>query len=596
MAELDHFTVADCEALHRVGTVTAVNSVARTLDVEIGEVVHEEVAVHYHCDSEWASHSHPHSNSECDRMLAAFTVGDEVLVLCDEDERPLYVMGFLEAPKRCDPIIVLVKQVGESYDWWYYDPVSQQGYHEDPVAPDPMTPEIVTKWWACEGLEEVEYYTRATPGLSVIDTQACQDSCGLINFDDEECCEAPASAPDDPLTWDNCPCGGTWDSSDERCEGSVECGGFSETRYLPGCSSTQSRTANNMRTCPLGSSWNLSFGSLVEGIEVGPRIQYTGFEAKSICTASEAVCGPYVRNKRCCDGWDEEAQVCTGGWDPYGCGQECHDEQVCTGWAAGPPGAVWRWSVMSETGGPIPSGCVVLETEAKQANYSTESASLVTKIVLGERETRFEGGWNQYISAVAELAYIKKRVGYTNACQSCEEGTITEAGYDHASYSFSELSYGVGGWRTVVASDGRIAILIPELSLSCAATYNDGVESGEIASTTTALLRVVDDEGEIDFELIGAEQNYAIGALPYVRDDLGIKPNCYPRELPLDIDIRGFHWHELHDQILVGFVLKGEFDATLIKKEGGLWVKDPLTAFKDWVEANSLEDHTIYLH
>lgn len=48
MGFLDRNDVPECDALHRIGVVTAVNDLSRTLDVTIGGTPHADVAVHYH--------------------------------------------------------------------------------------------------------------------------------------------------------------------------------------------------------------------------------------------------------------------------------------------------------------------------------------------------------------------------------------------------------------------------------------------------------------------------------------------------------------------------------------------------------------------
>lgn len=118
MGFFDKGTIAECEALQRQGTVTAVNTLPRTLDIDIGGIVYEAVDVHYHCDNEWKDHSHPHSYTERGQMMSAFEVDDAVLVLCKDNGDPLYVMGFVGNPKPCGgPFLLPVITVVGKDEW-----------------------------------------------------------------------------------------------------------------------------------------------------------------------------------------------------------------------------------------------------------------------------------------------------------------------------------------------------------------------------------------------------------------------------------------------------------------------------------------------
>ncbi len=599
MGLFDKNTVAECDALFRAAEIKAIDKENLVFNLEIAGILHGDVPVHYHCSDGWKTHSHPHTPAEQTQMMAAFAVDDQVLVMCDEDGKPLYVKGFLENLKACFPIIALFKQVGENYDWWFYDLNAEAGYHEDPGVAFPAIPQIITKWWSCEGLEVAEYYTKATPTLQIVDTAACLDACGLAGFDDEACCEGSEPAANDLMEWHSCPCGGDWDPFDSQCSDGVNCPGMgdpiAESIILPGVGSSQNRTGNYVRSCPLGMAYGLVVGPLQEIIEVGPRIQNTGSEGRNVCSVSGSTCGPYVRNKRCCEGWNEDTLKCDGMYDPYGCGDECNGIYECTGWTLGPPGAVWRWSIRGGSGEILSGGCIEYEQRVKTANYSTETCPLVTKIAVGERQAEFVGFWDQYISVLGAMGYTRAKAGYSNNCQSCTPGILEEDSYNHAGYSFSEQSFGAGGWRTVVTSDGRFAVLIPQLDIAVEAETQNGNVSGSIISTTTMLFRIVDDD-EHEYEMGEAGQNYTFLSLPETRSDLGIAPNCYPRaNLPYGVDLVGFHWHETHDQILLAFIFNGEFQASLFRKEEGAWVQDELAAFRDWVGTMGLTDHTMFL-
>jgi hypothetical protein len=599
MANLDKTTVPECEALPRSGTITAIDSVNHMMDVQIGETLHEAVPVHYHCVNDWKNHTHPHTASEQTQMLAAFKVDDQVLVLCNDEGIPLYVTGFLENPKSCAPIIALFKLIGEEYDWWFWDLNENVGYHQNPNAALPPTPEIISKWWSCEDLEEVEYYTRATPALQAVDIQGCGDECGLINFDNGECCDAPAGADDDNDEWYLCPCGGVGQGSTYNgtiCKKMVGCSagcepGTQELNYA-GAKSTQNRTGNQSTTCPLGHSWGVNIGSLSERIDIGPRVSIAGGEASDVCTLTDAQCTTQSVLFACMD-FDPGECACTTWYDPQFVGYECGSEH-CSGWWQHANGYYHKWWFGAFGHGTTFQGCIDYSREQKSGSYGTLSAGVVTRVAVGEKETIFDGSWSQYTfggtSAEGDFTH-----GWTTTCITCSDsGELGEAA-QKGEYAFSETSYGIAGWSTVALDDGRFAVLIPMLVLSASAVSDDDSTTGSITSTTEALLRIVEaDEKEFGF---GEESsNYALIGMPGSRDDLGIKPNCYPRDIPLDINLRAFHWHELYDWILTAFVMGGVYKAGIAKKIDNAWQLEELAAFKAWVAMNELEEHTAFLN
>jgi len=522
------------------------------------------------------------------------------------------------------PVIILYKNLGTEqeprYDWWYYVVDENKGVHKDPQVSFPSNPEIISKWWSCDGMEEVEYFTRVSPAFKFIGTGGCGDSCGLTSFKDQYCCSGSSAAPNDSKSWGTCPCGGDWKQGAYgwycgigpfACDGGTNIGDpFRESRALAGCGNNYNRMSNASRPCPKGESWGLAVGDLTEKMDVGPRSRTSGYESRTTCNVESAVCGPYPYSKRCCnswkDTWEDPCRAvggdtwlgCCGKWDPYSCGTECKaGYNECTNWfvrgSGGSGPAAWRWSGYNEFGGPVNGGCLVFTSESKSAGYSTESVPLKTRVKVGDVETLFEGSWSQYTSSPGTANSERRRDGFANSCQPCQVGTLGSSSYSHASYSYSEQSYGVGGWRTVVASDGKFAVLIPKMNLSASATSTDGSASGGISSTTTALLRIVDGSG-VDFDLAQADINYALNGMPGSRDDLGIKPNCWPRDLPLDIELRGLHWFS-DDAFLVTFMLKDKFYAHLFKKQNGAWSGLQLVSFEEWVNNNELNDHLMFL-
>ena len=522
--------------------------------------------------------------------------------------------------------IVLHKKTGDTTDWWYYDLDKEEGYHKNPNVPLPSKPEIISKWWTCENLEEVEKYTRATPALQAIATGGCGDDCGLIHFNDQ-CCSGPSSIPNEFKRWGTCPCGGKWTQGvyDWHCSvAPFECQGgknigdpFREGRALAGCDNNYNRTSNLSRPCPKGKSWGLSVGDLTEQMDIGPRGRTSGYESKTTCTVHSAKCGPYPYSRRCCnswkDTWEDPCRAvggdtwlgCCGKWDPYDCGTECKEGyDQCTNWFVREPGgsgpAAWRWSGYTHYGSPVSGGCLVFTSESKSAGYSTEKVPLITRVKVGEVETLFEGSWDQYTSSPATASSVKRRDGYANSCQPCQKETLGSSSYSQASYTYSETSYGISGWYTTVLGDGRFAVLLPRLELTASATSIDGEASGSISGPTTALLRIVDivDENPVerDFELAEGEKGYSLSGMPGSRDDLGIKPNCWPLDLPLDIELKGFHWYG-DNAFLVVFILQDVFYAYLLeKKKDTGWQETRLQGFEQWVSENKLEGHLMFLN
>lgn len=144
--ELDRFTAKECKALFKEGKVLDLNA-DNTLRVQTGEDIHESIPIHYHCNPNWIDKSHPHSAAT---MLRAFAVDDEVVVLFEESS-PKFVVGFKDGNLRlCTMLIVLFKQ-NEETDWWYWDLTQEVGYHQNPKIPKPSTPELVRKYYKCEG-------------------------------------------------------------------------------------------------------------------------------------------------------------------------------------------------------------------------------------------------------------------------------------------------------------------------------------------------------------------------------------------------------------------------------------------------------------
>lgn len=592
---LNHSTIKECEALFPDEAVVTAVRENNNLDITIGGVAYEDVQIHYHCFPLSESEAHPHDKEE---MAKAFSVDDEVLILCDEDGEPIYVVGLKSNPRMCEPVIVLQKLTDSGYDYWYFVVSLGQGYHDNPRVEAPGVPEIITKWWSCSGFDEEQYYTRATPTLDIIDSGACIDICGIIHFNAGDCCGAPQGRADDNDEWYACPCGG--EGKDNYIYGAVCQDSIDETEgcnpqpfdfHYPGAKSSVSRTNIAGRNCDEGVSWLVSIGGLEEKIEVGPCDVTSGSEGKTICTVTNSDCGPYQSDKYQCELLDYDNCICTTWYDPLKVDENCFGGPYGTSWIdiGGTKG--WRWFVLSQF-----QGCIDYDKVVGTGNYSTLDASIDTVIEVGEKSTVFEGLWSEYgfSGTAADGSFIH---GWGTNCLSCSDGGSLGASDIRSDYTFTEVSYGIAGWSTVVADDGRFAVLIPKLNLTATASSigGGGATSGSIVATTTMVLRVVDDSDH-DYEIADDQNTFYTSSVPISRYYLGIRPNCLiDREIPSDLELRGFHWYQEFDWILAAFVLGDEFHAELLKNEEAGWQEEDMSTFETFVEVNGLEDYTMYL-
>lgn len=598
MSLLDNTTVPECEALFPDEAVVTAVRANFNLDITIGEESYENVPIHYHCFPLWDEQEHPHDK---ETMSKAFSVDDEVLVLCNEDGEPLYVVGFKENPVMCEPVIVLRKLVGDTYDYWYYVVSLQEGHHSNPGGVAPTDPHIISKWWSCSGLDEAEYYSISTPDLSIISSNACADSCGLINWDAGVCCDASQGEGDEGEETYLCPCGGTgqydvaygMNVCYEQVACSGECAARNGDLYYPSQKTATSYTNNSSTNCDQGYSWYTSIGTLEEQMKIGPRSNMAGTDGSTIWTLNDSECTPIMSVQHHCMTIDCEAGTCLEVHDPSYVGTSCHGTAYCTTWVPD-NGSGDIWSFLAWGQGETHQGCLDASVEIRSGSYTTLSADVDTVISVGEVETTFEGSWVQ--STFSGNGQHGTTVsGWTTDCIECNTSSELSGSESHGVYTFTELSYGVGGWWTVVTEDDRFAILIPKLNLSATASSWDGVASGTIVGTTTMYLRIVDD-AEHDYEIADDIQSYVIASVPSGRSDLGVAPCCSnPRDIPSDISLRGFHWYEEFDWVFTAFLLDNDFHAELVRKVEGTWTEEDMSAFETFVEVNSLEDYTMYL-
>jgi hypothetical protein len=285
------------------------------------------------------------------------------------------------------------------------------------------------------------------------------------------------------------------------------------------------------------------------------------------------------------------------GWLPTHLSMVCEGDLSCLGMQGnyGDGKAYQTTDTYGQQYGSNQQGCVSFKRTTRGASgYNDNAVSLKTRVKVGTKETLFNGQWSEHYSQQASEQVDNWTIGWAGgACISCNPSRVIGTSKLTTNFTYNELSYGVAGWNTIVTDNGKFAVLIPKMNLSATATSTDGSASGGISSTTTALLRIVDGS-ELNFDLAQADTKYALNGIPGSRDDLGIKPNCWPRDLPLDIDLRGLHWFS-DDAFLVTFMLQDKFYAHLFKKQNGAWSGLQLVSFEEWVNNNALTDHVMFL-
>lgn len=539
--------------------------------------------------------------------------GDETITIetipqkLEEEEEKEYEKGAL--------LLVLRKLIDDAYDYWYWDISAEKGYHTNPNAKIPATPEIISTWWSCNGFDEVEYYTVVSPAFTAVSSGGCGDSCGLLTFTEGACCDESEDEDDDTTTWYLLPCGGEvyydgiYGWLGRHVVDCDECGNGQQTMYTPGAKNTRTRTQNESTHCDQGYSWSMAEGDLTELMEIGPRSISGGKESSVISSAQAINCSPFEKHwMRCYSAWDEGGCNCGSSWLPAHRYMVCEGDLSCMGYHGefGDEKLFQATDTYGHVWGHLHQGCVTYDKNTKATgDYREGSTPLATRITSSEHETVFEGSWTEDIKYESSEQITNIQGGWNSGCLTCSPGSGAGASQQVIRYAFTELSYGVAGWRTVVASDGRIAVLIPKLSLSASAISTDGDVSGSIISTTTALLRIVDDSDH-DYELAEGDSDYSLGGIPAGRGDLLIKPECYnARDIPLEVDLQGFHWLTEYDEddivvednILTAFVMDSTFYAYLATRTlDESWQNQGLSAFEQWVVDNNLESHAMFLH
>ncbi len=504
--------------------------------------------------------------------------------------------------KRYGLIIVLRKEQQGQTDWWYYDLDKEEGYHKNPNVPLPSKPEIVSKY--IEEDDGTEYYAKMTPALEKIATGECEDGCGFINFNKGDCCGDPQYEFSED-EWYSTPCcssGVIVEVPDgEGCLDEITCSGgcFNEGTSWGPINSLTTPALRGYRTisgnnfpCPEGYSWSFSIDNLVEKIDIDRNLKEYS-QSGNTPIIQNAVCGPYESRHYGC--WQFNPSTCVCYYTSMG-EYGCFTAPYCTGLMGfGEQGRAEYWRIRQHYAHWYPyQGCVLWNIErALGIPYYQVSANLNTKIEVDGKVTRFNGSWNQEILMGWRTVFEVRR-GISTDCMNCPPYAGDPPDYGKNTFSFTESSYGVGGWHTIVLQDGRFAVLIPKLDCSATASVlGSEPATGSIKSTTTALLRIVDG-GETDYGLATADEEDILSKVPEGREDLGIKPNG--TALPLDIELRGLHWYG-DNAFLVAFVLQDVFYAFLLEKDKDTgWQATQLTGFEQWVSENKLEGHLMFLN
>lgn len=585
--ELDRFTAKECKALFKEGKVLDLNA-DNTLRVQTGEDIHESIPIHYHCNPNWIDKSHPHSAAT---MLRAFAVDDEVVVLFEESS-PKFVVGFKDGNLRlCTMLIVLFKQ-NEETDWWYWDLTQEVGYHQNPKIHKPSTPELVRKYYKCEGgpLDPPTlYYNIETPVFGLISFSGAVDDC-VFDFDIGQCCDDPES-PSDSQSW-VCqgPCIGSFGNPTASCPGSYPfcdwcCGSF---WYL---SVGSGKTTRSQREC-YGETWKASIGldigtvndNLRAGKGGGGSRGREGYAEDTRRYDGQCLCsyGTHVHHEIC---------TCVSG-DP--CCQAT--EEQCN-------------SAGGVHGGKYDTLLGNSDDEAVEWSYlfSTGSSQIVfgggwTEHYFHGNNTWQDGYWGSLpwgpCMSGGDLWYCRNLVcpGYSEGFQGASDSD------PWSEYELTETSYGLDGSFATYKDAGSFAVLLSKLSLSVSSLDDDGAKSCSLDSVTVAVLRIMYGGSVQEVELASAEYDISGSSFWSDRDDIHIKPTCWNENanLPREIYLRAFHWYTIDsdDYILVAFKLGGEFFAYLLSRLGQAtsFSSQRLYNFETWVNQNSLQDHYEYIH
>ena len=96
------------------GTITAVDSDEDTADVTVpGGQDGTAVPLFYHCEPD----SEERSNGAIEGAAAAFSVDDEVIVMCDNDKKPVRIVGFVDGIKSCCQLFLMVELQEQILVW-----------------------------------------------------------------------------------------------------------------------------------------------------------------------------------------------------------------------------------------------------------------------------------------------------------------------------------------------------------------------------------------------------------------------------------------------------------------------------------------------
>ena len=122
MPKYDHSDFSDVQNhLFAKGIITSVDSENDLADVTVaGYQDGSDVPLFYHCEPD----SEERSNGAIYGAAAAFSVDDEVIVMCTADGAPVRIVGFVEGIKSClwEPFTDSICAAGN--DWFYMGPES----------------------------------------------------------------------------------------------------------------------------------------------------------------------------------------------------------------------------------------------------------------------------------------------------------------------------------------------------------------------------------------------------------------------------------------------------------------------------------------
>lgn len=590
MGDLLHTDVSECQAKFKSGMVQAKND-DQTLDVVVGEILYEHLPIHYHCWGDWEDEGHPHAGAV---MAKAFSVGNEVVVMFDQDN-PVYVVGFKGSPRKCSNIIALYKQIGQSYDWWYWDLEAGEGFHKDPQAPFPAEPLVTRKWYACEQSQVKEYFRETDPAFVGGTPDECGEDCGLLEYFLGKCAGDWGEQQDSGniFTHHN-PCGGPACGDDNWATVTIECeGGGSNQRGVP-CARTREHAVYKDGTMYAGYSYDADFiNNIEEWFFKNQTVTTSGTHEYDRKTIESSICEPCFSRKWCnCD-------------SPYTCGYGCYAAPGYCSACTVPPNYYYAVE--------FNCGCIVFINDGCQSiYYNADSGNWGQKFKTASRLSTFTGSWSRLSESEGSCQFTKSRWGYDDGyCGvECDVGTIWDCSGVGYNCSWSEVSYGRDGSVATYKDENHFAMLLTKLTMAASGVQREGggeegcsempdVSETQISATTEVIFRRHESGSDTDFVLASKQYQETIGSMQCTDRDIGAKPSCSPNnDLPTSFGVRALHWFtQADDQILlVAMEFNNGYIARLYEKAGeAAWTQTNINDFISWVESNSLENHIAFL-